>query len=126
MKISRKSWHYKLHRYWMNGAWHKNITLCYYFWSLVGAVLKALLLLTLWAVILSLVGAFLYSIGQLIWQHPLLTAKLFGGMVAVLAILYSVLRLKRTVEYMDKSNSVILSYIAAKKKKYCPLVEFKD
>lgn len=135
MKVRKGSWHYRLWRFGRESSRSEPRDLCRYFWHL--ALVKVLLPLTI-------VGFALAGIGWVFWlifQYPLEAAGTVLAIVLVAAfILGMVFGIRKLVERHErkeiereslppeppKEPSVVLTYLAARKRKVCPLIEVVD
>ncbi|AZF89735.1 hypothetical protein QE332_gp124 [Pseudomonas phage vB_PaeM_LCK69] len=135
MKIDKNSWHMRLHRTFetpvysaISSGW-QIVTLCSYFWQTVFLVVwLALTVVALAAV----AGSVLYSLAL----GPL-TGYVLGGTLAVMgfvwigiiAVFYGVWVFYRFSRFMSSKSSskdgILVSYLKAKKAKFCPIVELK-
>lgn len=134
LKIRRTSWHYRL---WKLGrqAHTKPRDLCRYFWHLL--IVKLLLPLVGAAFVLLGIGSLIY----VIWGHPLESAMIVVGILLAVALVVGLVLLirklyerhLRLVKERSKlppepepEPSVLFTYLAARKKKLCPLIEVVD
>ena len=132
IKISSRSWHYRLLKWAQHDSVEMPKTLCGYFWTvvliLVGPVLVVLGVL---ALIALYVGAILESWWWMI-VGPLLVAV--GLVVAVLVLVLAVLvgeilsnlyhGLRPNQESKGHSTARLIGeFIGAKKRRICPLIE---
>ncbi|WEY17811.1 hypothetical protein OJIADAOI_00040 [Pseudomonas phage SPA05] len=133
MKINKNSWHMRLHRKFesptyldISSGW-KSVTLCSYFWQTV--------FLVVWLALSSI--AFASVIGSSLYALLLgpATGYILGGTLAIMgfiwiavaAVFYGVSVFYRLARLMskrpDKKDGIFLSYLKAKKSKFCPIVE---
>ncbi|WIC39328.1 hypothetical protein vFB297_1210 [Pseudomonas phage vFB297] len=135
MKINKNSWHMRLHRkfetsiYWNISSDWKTVTLCSYFWQTV--------LLVVW--LASTVVSLAAVIGSVLYSLVLgpITGYVLGGTLAVMgfvwigiiAVFYGVWVFYRFSRFMSSKSSskdgILVSYLKAKKAKFCPIVELK-
>ncbi|ALF51349.1 hypothetical protein K5_027 [Pseudomonas phage K5] len=135
MKIDKNSWHMWLHRTFetpvysaISSGWH-SVTLCSYFWQTVFLVVW---LASTVVALAAVVGSVLYSLAL----GPL-TGYVLGGTLAVMgfvwigiiAVFYGVWVFYRFSRFMSSKSSskdgILVSYLKAKKAKFCPIVELK-
>lgn len=130
MKVSRSSWHYRLWRFGRENSRSEPRDLCRYFWHL--ALVKVLLPLAVAALAMAgIVGIFVT-----IWRHPIDAAIVVGGILGLLVFVIAVgyLAYRREVREEDrrasgappKKPSLTRQYLAARKRKLCPLIEVSD
>ena len=132
LKVGRNSWHYRI---WSMGRSYSTRpkNLCRYFWHIVFKVVLALV-----AVGLALVGIgalvflmvtkpidFLYGLGTLLLCIGIVFALIFGIHKGAD---YADERHKRILkgEITPKEPGMIRTFLKARKKKYCPLIEVVD
>ncbi len=144
MEISRKSWHYRMTAWcWDHFGKTPSNSLCGYFWQMVSspfvvigmyaAILVVVLVMLSWSLYLS--GAYLCNFlhwihvlpdsfdmvpGVINWRHFVVSLLITAGIVA--KVVYSVYK----QENPNKEPNVVFEFIKAKKRKICPLIEFKD
>ena len=94
MKINKKAWHYR----WLNRLGVYPSTLCTYFWTVVFTVALTPIVVPVLAVILIVIG------------------------IPVLSVIY--LRDKWQEKHRGQEPSIFWQYLAAKKRKVCPLIEY--
>ena len=133
MKISKKSWHYRLISFFYTKP-ERN--LCAYIQELLISFLMlfCLLFISVAAVIglgFGIGYATLYFIGIsdiAIWKSILVSVV--ESLILVGSItLYEKRKVKKLLEEIEgkePKESLVLNYIKAKKEKICPLIEFKD
>ncbi len=130
MKINTNTWHYRL---WKASFTHKwdvpdETDLCRYchrvFWQLLG--------------IAALCGAILFCAGTLLvgaamilykgfWLNPGIAFPVTGILAAVITVLVLYKRwLKGSPKHSTNDANLASSWVAARKQKVCPLVEFTD
>jgi hypothetical protein len=155
MNINKNSWHFKLLDYFdHNVIWHlqrgNNVSLCNYFWNVIGALLRVLTIIGGGAVVTVVIGINLYAFfGALMYlllplTGPLFDYKLYEVGFAVLIFALGITSvagicatiggdmkvvpnyLKRTTTEDDKPPSLFLSWLKAKKDKVCPLVKLEE
>lgn len=144
MNINKSSWHYRL----LNALFNKIPTsLCPYFWKTVWALVMVSGLTTLFISAIASVGlatlkAFGITSGLVLVTSPLIGAVLIAIMVAIMvgvAILYdhvkSSVRQKKwqrdakkreEIANREYKESLIVSFLKAKKEKICPSLKFVD
>ncbi|QMV28947.1 hypothetical protein AP1_0240 [Aeromonas phage AP1] len=144
MNINKSSWHYRL----LNSLFDKIPTsLCPYFWKTVWALVMASGLTTLFisamaSIGLSVLKVFGITSGLVLVTSPLIGAVLIAIFVAIfvgVAILYDhvkssarIKKWKRDAKKLEeKANgeykeSLIVSFLKAKKEKLCPSLKFVD
>lgn len=133
MNVSKKSWHYRLNTF-LNNEYkvEEKDTLCSYFWYTVWNIL--------WCVILA-VGAtagmyilgrgFAADFGYPMWTSVFLGAVFFAVIFACTAGLlcsayYSIKGVKSLLgKATGGKESLFVSYLKAKKRKICPMIDFK-
>lgn len=155
MNINKNSWHFKLLDYFdHNVVWHlqrgDNVSLCNYFWNVIGALLKVLAIIGGGAVVTVVVGIILYALfGSLMYlllplTGPLFDYKLYEVGLAVLIFALGITTvagicatiggdMKIVPKYLkpnktedSKPPSLFLSWLKAKKDKVCPLVKLEE
>ncbi len=109
MKISKRSWHYKLH----DERWPPK-TLCTYFWL---TVFKS-------ALLVGVAGVMLGGIGCAVYLAFVLTN--IGWMLLPVGGLtwLGVRRWLKRASSPPKPPGVVRSYLRAKKERVCPLIEY--
>lgn len=131
MKIKTSSWHYRLWKFGRENWRSEPKNLCQYFWHL--ALIK--ILFPLAAVLMALAG--IVSLAIWIWGNPMTTALIIAGAaVAVGLVVAMVLGIRKLVEKQDakegarrageipeKEPGVTRQFLAARKRKLCPLIE---
>lgn len=132
MKIKTTAWHYRLWRLGREGSYHQPRDLCRYFWHLF--LIKILLPVAVVFLALFGIGTLLYTI----WSNPITTAIIVGVIVlAVVLLIGFVFLIRKLVERNrrlakerkllppepDPEPSVLFTYLAARKRKICPLIE---
>lgn len=126
MKISKKSWHYKVHHFWTDTFWDDpNTTLCYYFWTVVGGLFKGLFIVGAASIIVFGLGFFLYLLGKVTWLHPLVMGEVFGVVLGAF-LLFRLARYARDARPIARSDNLVVAYLRARKQRFCPLIEFTD
>ena len=120
MKVSRKSWHYKLRSL---GSYQYSDTLCSYFWGVVGKILICILVLMFisvycWILYLDITFR-IFSMGVVI--------TLLALFLSITSIDFYRSKFKYKYRY-DPSlqNNILIDYIKAVKNKICPIIEFID
>lgn len=155
MNINKNSWHFKLLKHFYHEVVYDlshghNVTLCSYFWSVVGALLKVLAIIGGVTVVTAGVGIILYGFfGSLMYLLLPLTGPLFdyklyevGLSVLIFALCITVVGgimgaitgdmkvvpnyLKHNKTEYNKPPSLFLSWLKAKKDKVCPLVKLEE
>lgn len=147
MKISRKSWHYQLVLLRKGSDWGISNSLCKYFWQVVISALLAFfvvslailflfVLLTPVAVLFTsltvegLTGpwAAFYEIGTRVWAGLSVIGVVFGSILGIkkLAEMYADYKHGRYGEkrHTYKKPNLLVSWVSAKKKKVCPIIDF--
>ncbi len=127
MKVSKRSWHYRLNN-WFSGGGYQPRDLCSYFWRTVGVAIFPLLVI---AAIGVLITAVVLVIMAFIddWLQTLIT---LGAMVGVvIAYVLLVLGIGRGVKKVGLKrprfkDSLIGQYTSAKKRRICPLIELEE
>lgn len=119
MKISKKSWLYKI-RNFGNGWPVYNDNLCSLFWACVS---RFVMILTLAAIIVLLVYSYFTS-PFWISTSILLLFVFASTVLPLLAIDFIRKRLGHPVKW--SKESLILEYLKAKKNKVCPMIEYVD
>lgn len=130
MKVSSKSWHYKLWRFGRESDSQPR-DLCRYFWHL--ALVKVLIP----AVILALAVTGIVLLGILIWENPTTTAIVVAIVLLGAALLaglgylgyrwYQRSEQKKAERRLlplepPREPGVMRSYLIARKRKVCPLI----
>lgn len=143
MEISRKSWHYRMTAWCCNhyGKTPSN-SLCGYFWQMVFSPFVVILMyVTILVVALTMLWG-LYFSGAMVcnvlhwfnvlpdsfdmvpgvfnWRH--LVASLLITICLIGHILHNIHKDRNPT----KKSNVVFEFIKAKKRKICPLIEFKD
>lgn len=120
-KVSRKSWHYRLHTfvftmfdlehggpidYWTEGYRyiHRPKSLCTYFWS----TLILTILLPIWTIFFT-IATIVIVIGYFVFYKP-----------------HEKYREFRPKKQSNKQPGIVKTFIKAKKNKVCPLIELTD
>jgi len=132
MDISTKSWHYKIVKMSDNTP----LSLCTYFWTFIRNL--GILLL-----VLLVVGFFVFSFFNTIIVFFLYgiefipdSSKVAFGMVCIIAFCFLCAFLfirtkesewyqKRKMENIQKPPNILFSYLKAKKRKICPMINYK-
>lgn len=117
MQIKRSSWHYKISNLGSDFE-RSSDNLCCYFWRFVGK-------LALFFVTMALIGYLVYayfSSDQLV-RNTLILLFLFS-LVIVPALTISFIRKKLGKSPEMPYGNIVVEYIAAKKRKVCPLIEY--
>lgn len=155
MNINKNSWHFKLLDYFDHEVifdlhYGNSVSLCKYFWNVIGALLKVLATIGGGVVVTIMAGIVLYAFfGSLMYLLLPLTGPLFdyklyevGVTILTFALCVAVVGgiigtvngdmklvpnyLKRTKIADDKPPSLFLSWLKAKKDKVCPLVKLEE
>ena len=118
MKISTKSWHYRLNSFLINGQL-KSQSLCNYFWRTLASVFVVTFIL--------LTSLAIFVVGPIVaivtWNVAYLAPTLGGvGMYLFLCILANLDEFDSRIA----KKGLLPSYLKAKKDKVCPLIEFED
>lgn len=129
MLVSKRSWHYQLVLLFSNDS-EDSIpsSLCCYFWSVLASIVYALFALVFILLIAVLVST---PITQLFFNIPL-PLVILGGIICelvLIAFLVELVKYRRTKEgYYNnvKEDGLIVSYLKAKKNKFCPKINFID
>lgn len=155
MNINKNSWHFKLLDHFdHNVVWHlqrgDNVSLCNYFWNVIGALLKVLAVIGGGTFVTVMAGIVLYAFfGSLMYLLLPLTGPLFdyklyeagvttllfmlctavvGGIIGAvrgdMKVVPNYLKPNKTKE--NKPPSLFLSWLKAKKDKVCPLVKLEE
>lgn len=157
MKVNKNSWHYKLMDYWDYEVidqllYGNNVTLCQYFWNVVGAILQSVAFA---AMIVVAIAVFVFLAFAIIIApiNYLLTAyfgvpELMEGLGVVTIFIFWVLlplaggieeymrgNIKGIPDWMrlvpkeivkkEKKPNLAWEYIKAKKRKVCPLIQLE-
>ncbi len=119
MKIKRTSWHYKISNLW--STWENNDdNLCCYFWRLVG---KSFLCVFGFAV----VCAYFYMFWVYHYTGALFIGILFiAGCILIPYFTIMYIRNKLGKVPVMPGEDIVFEFLAAKKSKYCPLIEYID
>lgn len=158
MKVNKNSWHYKLMDWWDYGVTVElhcgfNVTLCKYFWNVVGAILQSVGFAIMIVVAIALF-AFVFAAIVIAPINYLLTAyfgvpELMEGVGVVTIFIFWVLlpliagfeecmrgNIKGIPDWMrstpkeevvvEKKPNLVWEYIKAKKAKVCPIVSLND
>lgn len=155
MNINKNSWHFKLldyfdHEVIIDLHYGNNVSLCNYFCSVVGALLKVLAIIIGGIINTASLGIILYALfGSLMYlllplTGPLFDYKLYEGGLSVLIFAIGITivagicatiggdmkvvpkYLKRDQAEDNKHPSLFLSWLKAKKDKVCPLVKLEE
>jgi len=133
MIIDRDSWHMRVCRT-AHGSRYEPRDLCRHFWSVMGGITKALL-------IVGVVGGWLASMGWLIYhmtQNPWIILIFFGaiigtiiggtllGMAIIAIIRHGSTRPKPPKPKRNKAPGLLSSWIKAKKGRVCPMIEIRE
>lgn len=145
MKMSVNSWHFRIYNY-VNG-YPSHISLCKYFWSAIGSTL-ILPLVALWRlfsvdtqdkITLSIcIGVLVAFNIAWAWFNWLALLSVYGGIGAMLGIIYGVNWLKNKFYHPKpkppkakkpktvkaKHPNIVLEYLKARKRKVCPIIEW--
>ena len=134
MKLSRKSWHYKLTNniIYMNDLDFKlrygsGVSLCPYFWAVVICVFLVGVVLP----IMGIIALFLATIPFTWWTQPefkfLVVAIIIGGLeIGALLVFWAELRKARDGKILPgklKEKSLLYHWLKAKHEKICPMLE---
>lgn len=157
MKVNKNSWHYKLMDYWDYKVidqllYGNNVTLCKYFWNVVGAILQsvgfAAMIVVAIVLFLALVfGIVIAPINYLLTAYFGVPELMEGLGVVTIFIFWVFLPLAGGVEeYMrgnikgipdwmrfshkevvkkEKKPNLAWEYIKAKKAKVCPFIQLE-
>lgn len=130
MKVRKTSWHYRLWKWGRENERSQPRDLCRYFWHL--AIVKVLLPLTALGFCMLGVGYLAY----VIWGHPRQTLSVIVGGAVVAALMFAVYKLSQRVDAKrvqerlhpepKKDPSPLREYLAARKRKVCPLIEVEE
>ena len=154
MKVNKSSWHYKLMDYFnfkiiRDLSYGENVTLCRYFWNVVGSLL---LLLVATAAVIGGTGFLLCVAFILLSPLSYLTQAYFGfgwdamskmgvagiwfmwvllplliGLVEAfkgnMKVFPSWMKIKLTPPAASSKPNILVEYVKAKKNKFCPLIE---
>lgn len=138
MIIRKNSWHFKVVDFYDNVyTWQierKGTTLCDYFWKVVESLMAIIISgLTLAALITSFV--FILVITPVLVLFVGTTSSAILGVVPVSGFLWACIIAGCIAAFVQQNSSpsvkkkepgLIMSYIRAKKQKFCPRVEVKD
>ena len=113
MQIRKGAWHYRLFRLGNGGCPPARTNLCSYFWGVVFGLGTAIFLACLG-------GIGIYGAGYALCFHTLSTVKV----VATAAALLGALLWWDEHKYDKREPGLVVSYLAARKAKMCPLVTF--
>lgn len=143
ISISRKSWHYRMTAWcWDHLGKEPSKSLCGYFWQMLfapvvvlgfyGILLFVALIFISFAFYIS--GAFICDFlhwinvlpasfdvipGQFNWRHSLVSVLFNASLISFFAY-------KHFKKESGSGDNVVFAFIKAKKRKICPLIEFKD
>ena len=132
MKVSKKSWHYRMLSYfpWEINSW-RTYSLCKYFWLVVWTFFFCLIVVPIGVVVmLAAVAITLAILLAPILQFFIVTPPgiaILGGIVdgILLTLLWCEYR-KRYVnsDMCSETASIVAQYVSAKHRKVCPLLDF--
>lgn len=157
MKVNKNSWHYKLMDYWDYKIIYRlnldyNVTLCQYFWTVVGAILQsvgfAAMIVVAIAVFVSLAFAIIIAPINYLLTAYFGVPELYEGLGAVTIFLFWVViplvggieeyhrgNIKGIPDWMrstskevvkkEKKPNLAWEYIKAKKRKVCPFIQLE-
>lgn len=130
MKINTDSWHFKLYKEWSSSAFnfelgYKSLSLCKYFWSVVLAVIATILMALM---PLVAIGFLAWMIWDLIGWWTLMIIPSIVGFLGLAALIGYIIERKKYSGPQTKTkeptpDTLVTSYIKAKKQKVCPLLE---
>lgn len=121
MKIDVNSWHYQLTNF-IGGGNYRPKNLCAYFWAVVGSTLLTLVFALFLVLGAGCVIAFLVMIIDTTLKYPAEALPVFAFvyLVGVGIYAYSL----RGISYKThKEPGLLIAYVIAKKKKFCPMIE---
>jgi hypothetical protein len=132
LRFSRRSWHYWLYSrnlFFIRGYRTGAKNLCAYFWSIVGIVVGNLLLIAVLLALLIYLGVtisahlviLLYALGIIVGA-----VVFFGGVWLVGGWWDNWAEKRRGRAKVERRPNLLFEYVKAKKKKYCPLIEWAD
>ena len=120
MKVSRKSWHYKLSHFLNEGTGEWGDNLCKYFWRIVGKIIVAIFItFGLTATVITY------------FTSPMVIPATIAIISSILAVLLPVFVISKLRKKYGKpvgiiSENIFFEYVKAKKLKVCPLIEYVD
>lgn len=130
MKVSRNSWHYRLWKYGREPYGGEPRDLCRYFWHIL--LMKILVPIVVIGLVITGIVAILVSV----WNHPLDAAIVVGIALGLVVLLVAVgyFHQRREDREEERRNSgaprkepgLARQYLAARKRKLCPLIEVVD
>lgn len=157
MKVNKNSWHYKLMDYWDYKVidqllYGNNVTLCQYFWNVVGAILQsggfaimivvaiALFLALFFGIVIAPINYLLtayFGVPELMEGLGVVTIFIFWVFLPLAGGIEEYLRgnIKGIPDWMrstskeivkkEKKPNLAWEYIKAKKRKVCPLIQLE-
>jgi hypothetical protein len=136
MNISQNSWHFKFMRYWGGQySFEYPRTLCAYFWTFVGSVIKAIFC-TLAAAFAALLLPLLFWswLANGSTQASAALSVIFGGTGLLFGVGYLCFGLSKLQKYFRKIHRdenagllrIIVGMVVATKQKVCPFIEYKE
>lgn len=157
MKVNKNSWHYKLMDYWDYKVIYRlrcgfNVTLCQYFWNVVGAILQsvgfaamivvaiALFLALVFGIVIAPINYLLtayFGVPELMEGLGVVSIFIFWVFLPLIAGCEEYLRgnIKGIPDWMrlapkeivkkEKKPNLAWEYIKAKKRKVCPLIQLE-
>jgi hypothetical protein len=129
VKVRKTSWHYRLWKWGRENEQARPRDLCRYFWHI------ALVKILLPGVALGFCILGVVSLGIVIWNHPWETLGMVAFAAAVAALgmglyLYQKSQNAKVAERVEpkapKEPGPLREYLAARKRKVCPLIEVED
>ncbi|ARB05891.1 hypothetical protein fHeYen901_118 [Yersinia phage fHe-Yen9-01] len=142
MKISKKSWHYRLHMFYSN-KYYIPKTLCGYFWKTVGycafVLFKISVALGAGAIMgFPILKAILTALSISLSSVVFVPLSIISGLIAIVIILsiclggsflvfkgYEASKDFVKTKTKDREPTLVGEFIKAKKSKYCPLIEIE-
>ncbi|QYN80546.1 hypothetical protein [Kosakonia phage Kc304] len=156
MQIKRDSWHYKLNMFYSNREWNIPTSLCPYFWktaffTLFAFIKASAVCIVAWCMGNSLTVWLLSKIGVVLSSTVVAVPSVFVGLIMIATIgavcfgiafgahwltewvkdyleerKYQKEKERRESGIPPKEPSLMMSFIKAKKSKFCPSIEFVD
>lgn len=117
MEIRKDAWHYRFFTFAHEGCPPSRTNLCSYFWRTVFGLAACVFLA-------CLAGAFIYGAGYALYFHTYNTVACVALAAAIIGFL--VYRDQHRFERVGKEPGLVVSYLAARKSKMCPLITFTE
>lgn len=132
LRISKRSLHYRLWKFAHPASEPKN--LCRYFWFCVFAVVAPLVIV---ALVLFAIGALVYVVGTNLTVSGIVVSLVIIGIAAAFGlvkliqwqgrnVVYGIATSVSSVRPKNREPGLIRSFLRAKKKKVCPMIEVVD